>query len=519
AGAVFVPIDPDYPEEMMGYMLENAGIQTLLMSSQQLFSIPAAFEGQTVVLDMLPEEEQPTVEVAINPSDAAYMIYTSGSSGKPKGVLVSQGNIAHYLRWANEYYFGRSTDAAFGLFTSLSFDLSLTGLLGTLIRGACLQIFSEDRPSSEVLQSVFGPDSEVQATKLTPSHISLLDQIGLTQSPVQTVIVGGEALQPRQLECLFELNPGIVVHNEYGPTETTVGCTVESFTDPKQAINIGQPIANATAYVLNDSQQIVPIGTAGELYIGGRGVALAYHEQPALTAERFLDDPFRPGQRMYRTGDKACWLEDGRLQFLGRIDGQLKINGYRIEPALIESALLEISGIQQAVVLAAEGTSNRLELRAYLRGQQLDGASNIRSQLEQKIPHYMLPTAFYEITDIPLSTNGKVDANALLASRKAKLLTDAAYKAPENDMENFLLSVFAPLVSADPLSTRQNFFSVGLDSLKVVQAQTQLEARHPGSIKIHEIFSHPSIEKLSTLLSQRLGIQDTEEEETQILDF
>jgi amino acid adenylation domain-containing protein len=526
SGAAFIPIDTAQPSDRIAHILNDSESAALLLESNHLLNLPEGYEGKLVVTDLQAggaEEGIPkgwTAHIAL-PDDTAYLIYTSGSTGMPKGVQVAHRNIIHYLYWANQSYFNESSGCSFGLFTSIAFDLSLTGLMGTLLRGDTLHLYPDQLAMHEVLTSVFDPSTAVKAVKLTPSHISLLRHCSLEKSNINLVITGGEVLKADQLQLLFQLNPNMKVYNEYGPTETTVGCTLATFTNPDQHIHIGSPIDNTAIYILDEQQQLVPYGKVGEIYIGGLGVAQGYWNNPQLSSERFLPDPFGSCSNayMYRSGDLGTWLGKGQLQFWGRKDDQIKIRGYRIEIGEIENALESLATVQQSLVMCIQNEHHDDTLVSYIKTNTAISAAELRTQLEGSLPVYMIPALFYQVSDFPLTQNGKVDRAALLQSKHAQLLQEEEFIAPSTKLESWLLDLFQPIISTPHLSISDNLFTIGLDSLKVVAAQNQIEEKYPGRIKIHEIFSNPTIQKMAVIIDPTAAQQQTKGEDVQILDF
>ena len=337
AGCAYVPIDADCPPDRLAFLIEDSGVRHLLVDDRK-----AAAAATLACTPIIADREMPFAtanpSIAIGPTDLAYLLYTSGSTGQPKGCAIEHHSLTNYVRWANDFYWTSPDTGSMGLFTPLSFDLTVPSLFCPLLRGRTLTVFPQDALIHEVLTEQFTAGSGIDSVKLTPSHIRLLDAAHVATTDVRLVVVGGEALTPEQVATLHRIDPRIRVVNEYGPTEATVGCIVKNVASG-EPITIGRPIANTQAYVLDSNQQPVPIGISGELCIGGEGVARGYRGRPTLEAERFLPNPFVPGGRIYRTGDIARWLPQGELECFGRTDDQVKIRGYRVEPGEVEAAL------------------------------------------------------------------------------------------------------------------------------------------------------------------------------------
>ena len=365
AGAAFVPIDPRAPKKRIEYVLNDTQVQILLTHSEFMFDLPG-YEGELFVMDLqLPMLEtgidNPGVEV--KEDHLAYALYTSGTTGNPKGVLIRHDNLLNYLIWAAGYYFTHRSDRVFPLFTPLSFDLTLTSIFTPLISGNCIKIYEEELSIDQVLFDIFDPKSDVSVVKLTPSHVDLLAHLSLTTTQIEVAILGGEALAQNQVNQLLALNPSMRIYNEYGPTETTIGCTVAHITHD---IDIGKPIANTRVYVLDPQYKVCPVGIPGEICVGGAGVGMGYLNQPKLTREKFLhpEDHEMGEEVLYRTGDIGAWLPDGRLVLQGRKDNQVKIRGHRIELGEIEQVMRKFEGVHMASVYVAEDTSSQKRLCA-----------------------------------------------------------------------------------------------------------------------------------------------------------
>ena len=518
-GATFVPLDPQSPAGKLNDLLTDSGARLLLLGTMQLFQLPPDLPAVPVALDILPDGPVTWERRSVDSESMAYLLYTSGSTGQAKGVAISQANLAYYLDWANRYYFNEASQPDFALFTSLAFDLSMTGLLGTLLRGASLHLYNQDQRTEQVLRAIFSADSPVGATKLTPSHLTLLSHLPLEELHLQCLIVGGEALHQKTLTDLLERAPGLVVHNEYGPTDATVGCAVATYRTPPAAITIGKAIPGAQVFILDEYGQPCPLGIPGELYLGGPGLARGYHQRAELTAERFVTQAKLSPAPLYRSGDRAYFLPDGQIVLLGRMDEQVKVRGHRVELGEIEAALLRVAAVEGAVVLAKPDPDGSTSLAAYLQGKDLPDLDRLHEGLEKDLAPYMIPAAFYQLPAIPLTANGKVDRKALVHSPQLRPLRAGEYVAAGDELEAWLLDIFQKHTSVARLGIRQNLFTAGLDSLKIVQAQTELEKRYPQMIEIHEIFSNPTVEKLARLIRERSGEAPLVSTAAEIIDF
>ena len=497
AGAAYVPIDPAYPQERIATILKDLDAHIVLteVACQPLM---AGSMAETVFLD------QPHLGIAAQPVTApygspapehlAYVMYTSGSTGKPKGVMISHANLANYLQWVLHTYIAGPDDGNFGLHSSLSFDLTVTSLLGSLVRGRCLHIFEPQLETADILRSYFAEDSGMDIIKLTPAHIGLLPALGLQKTGIRKAIVGGEQLYPAHVEILVRLNPDIEIFNEYGPTEATVGCSVARITRQNNPVHIGRPIANASIYLLDVTMQPVPIGMPGELYIGGAQVAQGYWQREELTKERFIDNPFAEG-RLYRTGDLARWLDDGNLEYIGRTDDQVKIRGYRVELGEVEALLRQHPQVQQATV-QLHINAGESELVAYVLAADTLAVTELRSFLATRLPQYMVPALFVPLHEWPLTVNGKLDKDRL--PDPFAFIAVEAYVAPANDIERQLADLWRQTLALDTdVSVTANFFELGGHSIKAIIMLSRIFKSFQVTLAMPEFLHEPTIRSLA----------------------
>jgi amino acid adenylation domain-containing protein/non-ribosomal peptide synthase protein (TIGR01720 family) len=508
AGGGYLPIDPSYPSERIAHMLSDSKPRVVLTQIGLLERLPDvdarvwAMDAADADLGGMPDGNLESV----SPRSLAYCIYTSGSTGRPKACQIEHASLTRYLLWANEHYFAtEKAGGCFGLYSSLSFDLTVTSLFLPLLRGKCLRVFEEDAPVDDILARSFAPGSGLDAVKLTPSHISLLRSLQLPRSDVSLAIVGGEALLPEQVRVLHDLNPRMRVFNEYGPTEATVGCVVQLVTPDDQTVLIGRPIEGCRVYVLDRRGELAPLGTTGELYIAGVGLARGYGGRPALTAEKFVPDLYSdaPGARAYRTGDLVRYRPDGALEYVGRADHQVKIRGHRIELGEIEARLVQLPEVREAAVVVHEARPGERRLVAYIvselpvigdAGAQLKAKETLRTGLQQLLPDYMVPAQFAFVSHLPLNPHGKVDRKALPAPNAIDLNAEAV--APRNATETVLAQIWMQVLKLERVGVHDNFFELGGDS--IVALQVVSKARTAGlSFAPRDMFQHPSIAALA----------------------
>ncbi len=476
AGGAYLPIDPVYPKNRIEYMLQDSDVQLLLVKglSTQL----SGFSGTILNLEEnnLYQGETANLEKTAGPDDLAYIIYTSGTTGKPKGVMVEHRGLTNYLWWAAKHYVqGEKID--FPLYTSVSFDLTITSIFTPLITGNAVVIYGT--VNMEFLIEKVIAENRVDAIKLTPSHLKLIRWKKLKNSRVKRLILGGESLKTdlaKEINNNFEGK--VEIYNEYGPTETVVGCMIYKYNpllDEAPTVPIGVPAANTQIYILDSQQRQMPIGATGELYISGDGVARGYLNRPELTSAKFLPNPFILGKRMYRTGDLARWRKDGNIEFIGRIDQQVKFRGFRIELGEIDSQLLKHNQIKEVLTVVSEDKTNHQYLCSYYVAEQPLPIEELRQHLLQELPEYMLPTFFVHLDVMPLTLNGKVDHKLLPKPEKSRQKSEVNFVAPHTEMEKLLAKIWCEVLGVNEVGIYENFFDMGAHSINVVEVIAQLE--------------------------------------------
>ncbi len=466
-GAAYLPIDPDYPAERIAYMLEDSRPLAVL----------------TDLLDVSDDESDPVVE--LRPSNTAYVIYTSGSTGKPKGVAVSHAGLASFAS-AEVSHFEVSPGDRVLEFSSPSFDASVLELCMALTSGAALVVPPPGPLLGDQLASVINTHGVTHAL-IPPVALATVD----SELPsLRTLVVGGDACSA---ELVARWAPGRRMINAYGPTEATVVSTWSSPLVPGAVPAIGGPIRNTRAYVLDSALRPVPPGVAGELYVAGVGLARGYLSRPGLTSSRFVANPFdAPGSRMYRTGDVVRWSVSGELHFVGRADEQVKIRGFRIELGEIETALLTHPSITRAAVIAREDTPGLKRLVAYVVGDN----TGLREHLSERLPEHMVPSAFVELGELPMTANGKLDRKALPAPEWAA--TDGV--APRTDDERTMAGIWADVLGAS-IGVHDNFFTLGGDSILSIRVAARVRAAFGVEISPRELFTAPTVAELTAAIT------------------
>jgi amino acid adenylation domain-containing protein/non-ribosomal peptide synthase protein (TIGR01720 family) len=506
AGGAYLPLDGEYPLERLSFMLEDAGV-TVLLTQERSLSVFPEHSAKVVCMDrdwaVIGEQSVENPECLTTAENLCYVIYTSGSTGRPKGVEIEHRGLVNYVNWSRETYpFGAKGRTP--VHSSLSFDLTVTSLYGALVSGGCLELIGEQRFG---LSRALGEGAEFNVVKLTPGQLQLLNlevKKGAA-GRVAALVLGGENLLSETVKSWLELNPETRVFNEYGPTETVVGCCIYEFkemADSAASVPIGRAIANTQLYILDDHRQPVPLGVAGELYIGGEGVARGYLKQPQLTAEKFVPHPFsgEEGARLYRTGDLTRFRQDGQIEYLGRLDQQVKVRGYRIELGEIETELRQHDLVQECVVIAKEDELGHQRLIAYVvsEGTASPASQELQVYLKQRLPDYMLPAAFVMLDEIPLSANGKVDRAALPEPKLISSSGKDEFYAPQTPVEVALANIWSVLLGVEHVSVRDKFFDLGGDSILVIQVVAR--ARQVGiSLTPKLLFQYQTISELAAV--------------------
>jgi amino acid adenylation domain-containing protein/non-ribosomal peptide synthase protein (TIGR01720 family) len=494
AGGAYVPLDPDYPAARLSWMIEDAGISLLVCKGP----LPAELvypEGGVLRLDL--EEEAFSRQSDTRPSagsngdSLAYLMYTSGSTGTPKGVCVPHRAVVRLVKETSFTQFGK--DEVFLQLAPLAFDASTLELWGPLLNGGRLAIFPPDRPTLEQIGAVIHAE-QVSSLWLTAGlYNAMIDAHPEGLRPLKQLLIGGEALSPAHVHKGLELLPGVRIINGYGPTEGTTFSVCHAITaeDALSFIPIGFPISNTEIYILDAAMRLCPIGVPGELYIGGDGLGRGYHHRPELTAERFVESPFAPGARLYRTGDWVRFRADGAILFLGRRDQQVKVRGHRIELGEIESVLSQHPALAEVVALVREDVPGDKRLVAYLvPNDTAPPAAELQAYLREKLPEYMVPTAFVTLAQMPLTENGKVDRAALPAP--ALNLADAAHDAPSSPVEELLAGIFADVLNVPAVGAHDDFFVLGGHSLLATAAISRIRAAFGVELALRTLFEAPT---------------------------
>jgi amino acid adenylation domain-containing protein len=503
-GGAYVPLDPAQPEERLSFLVENAGISIVLAQGSLNWRLPARARLMRVdsaeppaLLGASEESSMPAEADAV-----AYVMYTSGSTGNPKGVCVPHRAIARLV--LNSDYVELGSADVVGHAANLAFDAATFEIWGALLNGARLEIISKDTLLAPERLATLLRDRRVNTLFLTTALFNLLGRVmpGIFKT-LKQVLFGGEAADPYPVQAVLQNGPPQRLLHMYGPTETTTFATwqlMETLPGGTGTVPIGRPIANTTVYLLDTCQQPVPAGRPGEICIGGDGLACGYLDDQPLTAERFIPHPFsdQPGDRLYRTGDLALRRADGTIEFLGRLDSQVKIRGFRVELGEIEMNLRRQPEIREAVVMLREGQAEDKRLTAYLvpKTSEILDAPVLRARLAEKLPEYMVPNFLVWLDQMPLTPNGKVDRKALPAPETV----DAAVKPgtpPINLLEWEFMRIWQRIFGRDGIGRQDNFFALGGHSLMAARLASETEKFLGAKLPIAALFQAPTIELLA----------------------
>ncbi|KAF6583537.1 non-ribosomal peptide synthetase [Paenibacillus sp. EKM211P] len=507
AGGAYVPIDPEYPEERIRYLLEDSGAELLLsqrreqvffepgipvidLSDAQLWS--SEFEGYTHT------HGSDAISNGGSALDLSHVIYTSGTTGKPKGVMVNHRNVVRLVKSTSYATLDENTRML--QMGAVVFDASTFEIWGTLLNGGQLYVVNHDTilDAAKFKQAMnkYRINTMFMTTALFNQHSQ--QDIEVFAS-LKELLVGGDVMSVPHANRVLKEYPHLRLSNVYGPTENTTFSTTYEIMEPQtQGVPIGRPIDHSTVYVVNRSLKLQPVGAWGELLLGGDGVALGYLNRPELTAEKFIESPFRPGEYCYRTGDLVRWRADGVLEYKGRMDEQVKIRGYRIELGEVETRLSTIAGVKESVVIVRQDDHGQKQLCAYFVTDSELSASDLRNALSQDLPSYMVPSYFVRLSRLPLTLNGKVDRRALPAP-EPNVDTGMDYVAPETDVQQALAAAWGAILGIQKVGIQDNFFHLGGDSIKAIQVSSRLfQAGY--KLEMKDLFKYPTIADLSTYI-------------------
>ena len=508
SGAAYMPVDPDYPDERINYLLQNSDVELLVTDQEQIPSKPSNCEIININNANIYSENTTDLEIINSQKDLLYLLYTSGTTGTPKGVMVEQGNVVNIaLAWIDSYNLNKFKVNLLQM-ASMSFDVFTGDLCRTLLTGGTMYICSNDiRIDMQKLYNTIS-ENEISILESTPSLlITFMDYVksrSLELDKLKLLILGSDNCPIEDYKRLVkEYGKSMRILNSYGVTECTIDSSyyeekIENISHNLVNTPIGKAMQNTKFYVLNESLNLVPIGVIGQLYIGGSGVARGYFNNKALTDERFIDDPFVLGRKMYKTGDLARWLPDGNLEFLGRMDNQVKIRGFRIELGEIENRLLQNQNIKAAVVIPRENAFKDKYLCAYIVGDKAVADLDLKAYLRLSLPEYMIPLHFINLEKLPITPNGKIDKKALLETAIDD--NSKEYEAPRNKAEEIIANVWSEVLAVERIGINENFFELGGHSLKATVLVSKLHEKLNRQIPLKVLFKTPTIKGLSEFL-------------------
>ncbi|MBK8549760.1 MAG: amino acid adenylation domain-containing protein [Ignavibacteria bacterium] len=515
AGGVYVPVDPDYPEERIKFILEDTAANVVVTGKEVSAKLSDRENTNIIEIDgqwsEISAQPKDNLKTSVKPDNPAYIIYTSGSTGKPKGVMIAHNNVVSLFKTEPPVFDFNEKDV-WTMFHSFCFDFSVWEMYGALFYGGRLVIVPKQITKDASLFSEFLLSEKVTVLNQTPSSFYVLQDI-LTDTEklisVRYVIFGGEALNPSKLQAWKQTYPDCKLINMYGITETTVHVTyteIEWDNIRSGKSIIGKPIPSLGIYILDSNQNLLPSGIAGELCIAGAGLSRGYLNLPELTKEKFINNPFseEPGARLYRSGDLGIRSEDSNIEYLGRIDEQVKIRGFRIELGEIESVLQESESVRQSVVLARDTEGGGKRLVGYVVPEGDFNKEAIMIYLSSRLPEYMVPALWVELESLPLTQNGKTDRKALPDPDASELISNE-YAAPRNETEESLAEIWKELLHVERVGIHDNFFELGGDSIITIQVVSR--ARRKGfELKPRDIFIHQTISKLSAAIAERTAV-------------
>jgi amino acid adenylation domain-containing protein len=502
AGGAYLPIDPGYPRDRIAFVLADSEAPLLLTTEDVRKRLPTT-AAKIISMDddraAISGDSSVSTTSPATGKNLAYVIYTSGSTGKPKGVMVEHRNVVNFFTGMDRAI---GTDRGVWLaVTSVSFDISALELLWTLTRGFTVVIHGKEGTHTIAREIETHHVTHLQSTPSLARMLATDPRSLASLASIQKLLLGGEALPASLITQLRDVVRG-EIFNMYGPTETTIWSTTYRIEGNPTTIPIGKPIANTQVYVLNPAFEPVPVGEAGELFIGGEGVVRGYWKRPELTAERFLADPFHREGRIYRTGDVARFMPDGNLEFLGRVDFQVKLRGFRIELGEIEATLEQMPSIRQAVVVAREDKPGDMRLVAYVVAKTNESATpaSLRAALTSKLPEYMVPSHFVFLDRLPLTSNGKIDRKALPPVSVSGAGAGGVDDDPHSEIERVIAGAWAHALGVDRVSRNDNFFDLGAHSLMVPEVHIQIQEALGREISLVDLFQFPTVNALATHL-------------------
>ncbi|ABA24430.1 Amino acid adenylation [Trichormus variabilis ATCC 29413] len=517
AGGAYVPLDAGYPQERLAFMLVDTQIPVLLTQKELVKKLPN-HEARVICLDtdweIINQHTPENQNISITPDNLAYVMYTSGSTGQPKGVSVVHRGVVRLVKQTN--YANFTNTEIFLQFAPISFDASTFEIWGCLLNGGKLVLYPSNTPSIDELGQVI-QKYQITTIWLTAGLFHLMvDENIHALKPLRQLLAGGDVLSVSHVQKFLKTVENCQLINGYGPTEnTTFTCCyhIKDPVRPDSSIPIGRPIAHTQVYILDENLQPVAMGATGELYIGGDGLARGYLHRPELTKERFieLNNSNFQSLTLYKTGDLARYLPDGNIEFLGRIDNQVKIRGFRIELGEIEREISQYPDVRENVVLAHQTATGEKRLVAYIVLHQSSSykQEQLRNFLQQRLPDYMLPSAFMVLESLPLTANGKVDRHKLPTPSKERPQLEQVYIAPQTDLQRQLTNIWSDVLNIEPVGIDDNFFDLGATSTLIMQIAVRVQQQLGIELSVVKLFQYPTIAGLEKYLNVEQNTQQS----------
>ncbi|KAB8315454.1 non-ribosomal peptide synthetase [Tolypothrix campylonemoides VB511288] len=510
AGGAYVPLDPSYPQERLAFILEDAQVPVLLTQASLMEAMPQ-HKAKVVCLDtdwhLIAQQSKKNLFSQLTTDNLAYVIYTSGSTGKPKGVQIPHKALNNFL-YSMRQKPGLTEEDTLLAVTTYSFDIAALELFLPLIVGARLVVTSREVASDGVQLSATLIESKATVMQATPATWQLLLAAGWGGNHQLKILCGGEALPAHLAHQLRQRCHSL--WNMYGPTETTIWSAASEVETDSQVIPISHAIANTQLYILDQYNRLVPVGVPGELHIGGEGLARGYLNRPDLSAEKFIPNPFsdKVAARLYKTGDKARYLPNGEIEYIGRIDHQVKVRGFRIELGEIEAIISQHPAVRETVVVVRSDSGDSQRIVAYVvPSEQTLVIPELRGFLELKLPNYMIPATFVTLEALPLTPNGKVDRKALPAPDTARPELETLYQPPQTEVEKTIADIWQEILQVENVGIHDNFFELGGHSLLLVQVHSKLQKTFQRDFSMIEMFQYPTISRLAKYLNQESSEQ------------
>ncbi|RBL90352.1 non-ribosomal peptide synthetase [Chitinophaga flava] len=497
SGAAYVPIDPGLPKARKSFIINDTGIEILILQAESIFDLDY-YHGKVLAIDIELDKPDIVVEpagVIIRPESLAYVIYTSGSTGEPKGVMVEHRAVANSIQ-SQQAIFGLKAGERLLQFFSFSFDVCVFEIFTAIVSGATLYIINEEEKKSPPLLEAFLINNRIDVASVTPPYLKLL-QIEKIHT-LKRLIIGGETLNFETIEPFMNQ---VACYNVYGPTESSIAVSVFNVNENTHLrtgnVPIGTPISNIQLYITDDHNNLVPPGVAGEICIGGAGLARGYLNDPDLTAEKFIPNPFKAGEKMYKTGDLGKWIPGGNIEFAGRKDDQVKIRGHRVELGEVTQALLGHPSIDAAIIVTGPDTGGGKELVAYIVSKEILNVSEIQSYLSTVLPAYMLPAHFVQLDQLPLTPHGKIDKKKLPDPRIEGMSTGMEYIAARNETEEKMVTIWQEILGKSRIGVKDDYFELGGSSLKAMMLVKKVMDETGQVLPLKVLFEQKNIENVS----------------------